>query len=162
MLILEVSYSILLLHFHSREHTSTCFHSHFLYKTDVRLCQDFFPLLPFTINKLFPLFLAQSSLDGWATQAAASFWGDGEELKPCPYTCNCSTGEQRAALPVPKPPVLLPHGPVSSHPTDTAGQESEQNLAVKEGDRIKRGGEFWPHHLSLVSDSITVICLAGR
>lgn len=163
MLVLEVSYSLLLLHFHSREHTSACFHSHFLYKTDVRVCQDFFPLLPFAINKLFPPLLAQSSLDGWATQAAASFWGDGEQLKPCPYTCSCSKGEQRAAFPVPKPPALLPRGSVSSHPTDTARQESEQKFAFgceggggqgKERSRIL--------DLSEVPESITIICLAGR
>lgn len=54
MFILQGSYSLLLLHFQSREHTSTHFHFAF-YKADFRLCQDPFLLLPFTINKfVFP------------------------------------------------------------------------------------------------------------
>lgn len=118
MFILEVSYSLLLLHFCSREHISTCFHFAF-YKADYIDCQDPFPLLPFMINKGFFHFFSSSDLVRLRhTGCCVSFQGDGEEpiiphraafvLLPQPSR----TAEWAAAV----EPLLLPQGSGSSPP----------------------------------------------
>lgn len=84
----EVSYSLLLLHFHCREHVSACFHSAF-YKADFRLCQDPFPLLHFMIfpfSWLRPFFWLISHVG-----CCVSFQGDREEPKHHLSYCSICT-----------------------------------------------------------------------
>lgn len=119
MFVLEISCSLLLLHFRSREHVSTCFHFAF-YKADFRLCRDPFPRLPFVINKVFFPFSqlrpCQTDEPRRLRHVLPRRWGRAKPLSFLLQHLCCCHGPAAEQTAAPEPPMPLPRGSGSSPP----------------------------------------------
>lgn len=180
MFILEVRYSLLLLHFCSTEHISTCFHFAF-YKADfIKQILDSVEIpshsSPLWSTRVFFSPFPGSDLVRPTSQAdrCMFFQGDGEEPKPhLSYhsICTVATAQQQnsradsnsAATEATATGVrLLPT------PQPASGRRASSTWLFGSGGRQEHGEETDPSKIFVLPaliqslNSITNICLAGR